>query len=78
MNHQCSCVMNSSIDQSQPSSNSSVFAKNLLTSLESRLLQFEKCNCIDDYTQLKFQDIIEFIVNKNDGSGLTWFCDMGK
>jgi hypothetical protein len=69
--------MNSSADQSQPYSGSTVFAKNLLSSLESRLSQFEQCHCIDDYTQLKFQDMIEFIVNKNDGSGITWFCDMG-
>jgi hypothetical protein len=68
--------MNFSFEQSPSCSGSTVFAKNLLSSLESRLLQFEQCNCIDDYTQLKFKDIIEFIVQKNDGSGITWFCDM--
>lgn len=77
INHQCSAVTISSFDQTQPCSNSTVFAKNLLTSLEPRLLQFEQCDCIDDYTQLKFKDIVEFIINKNDGSGITWFCDMG-
>ncbi len=77
INHQCSAVINSSLDQSQTYSGSTVFAKNLLSSLESRLSQFEQCNCIDDYTQLKFRDMTEFIVNKNDGSGLIWFCDMG-
>ncbi len=77
INHQCSAVINSSSDQSQTYSGSTVFSKNLLTSLESRLSQFEQCNCIDDYTQLKFKDMIEFIVNKNDESGIIWFCDMG-
>ncbi len=77
INHQCSAVMNFSFEQSPSCSGSTVFAKNLLSSLESRLLQFEQCDCIDDYTQLKFKDIIEFIVQKNDGSGITWFCDMG-
>ena len=78
INHQCSAVTNATIDQSQISSNSTVFAKTLLSNLETRLIQFEQCDCIDDYTQLKYRDMIEFIVKKGDGTGLTWFCDMGK
>ncbi len=77
INHQCSAVSNSSIDQNQIYSGSTVFAKTLLSNLESRLLQFEQCDCIDDYTQLKYRDMTEFIVKKNDDSGITWFCDMG-
>ena len=78
INHQCSVVNNTSIDSNQISSHSSVFAKNLLTSLESHLSQFEHCHCIDDHSQLKFRDLVEFIVRKGDGSGMIWFCDMGK
>lgn len=81
MNHQCSAVINSSGVTSPPSqsvADSTVFAKNLLISLESRLSRFEQCECVDDYTQLRYKDMVEFIVNKNDGSGVTWFCDMGK
>ena len=78
INHQCSAVNNSSIDPNQISSNSTVFAKNLLTSLEPHLSQFEHCQCIDDYSQLKFRDMTEFIVRKGDGSDVMWFCDMGK
>ncbi|CAF4086043.1 unnamed protein product, partial [Rotaria sordida] len=77
INHQCQTVINSLTSQIQSNFDSLVFAKNLLSSLESHLLRFEQCNCIDDYTQLKFKDMIEFIVNKSDGSGITWFCDMG-
>ncbi|CAF3681348.1 unnamed protein product [Adineta steineri] len=80
INHQCSAVINSQTQQSQHSQSyfdSTVFARNLLSTLESHILRFEHCDCIDDYSQLKFKDIIEFIVNKNDGSGVTWFCDMG-
>ncbi|CAF0952812.1 unnamed protein product [Rotaria sp. Silwood1] len=77
INHQCRALMNSSTSQIQSNSDSLVFAKNLLSSLESHLSRFEQCDCIDDYTQLKFKDITEFIVNKSDGNGITWFCDMG-
>ncbi len=62
--------------QIQSHSDSTVFARNLLSSLESRFLCFEQCDCIDDYTQLKFKDMIEFIVKKGDDTGITWFCDM--
>ena len=76
-NHYCS-AMGTPVDQTQLSSDSTVFAKNLLASLQSHLGRFEHCHCIDDYTQLKFRDMTEFIVNKNDGSGAIWFCDMGQ
>lgn len=55
-----------------------VFARNLLASLESRLARFENCQCFDDYSQLRFKDLVQFIVKKNSGNGLAWFCDMGK
>lgn len=80
LNHQCSAVINATATQNQSTelcSDSSVFSKNLLISLEPYLSRFEQCDCIDDYSQLKFKDIIEFIVKKNDGVGITWFCDMG-
>jgi hypothetical protein len=80
INHQCSAVLNASpfpTQESQPYTDSVVFAKNLLATIESHLFRFEQCDCVDDYSQLRFKDIIEFIVKKNDGSGLTWFCDMG-
>ncbi|CAF0928535.1 unnamed protein product [Adineta ricciae] len=81
LNHQCSAVVNatpiSSQQASQFYSDSTVFARNLLATIESRLFRFEHCQCMDDYSQLHFKDIIEFIVKKNDGTGLTWFCDMG-
>jgi hypothetical protein len=79
LNHQCSAVLNASplLTQQTPSySDSTVFAKTLLATIESRLFRFEHCQCVDDYTQLRFKDIIEFIVKKNDEGGLTWFCDM--
>lgn len=81
INHQCPAVLNSPASQaekSQSHSDSSVFARNLLTSLEPYLYRFEQCDCIDDYSQIKFKDIAEFIINKGDGSGIAWFCDMGK
>jgi hypothetical protein len=81
INHQCPAVLSASpfpTQQTQSYSDSIVFSKNLLSSLESRLFRFEQCECIDDYSQLRFKDIIEFIVKKGDASGLTWFCDMGK
>ena len=82
LNHQCSAVVNatpiSSQQGSQTYSDSTVFARNLLASIESRLFRFKHCQCVDDYSQLHFKDIIEFIVKKSDGTGLTWFCDMGK
>lgn len=80
INHQCPAVLNSPpcpMEQSPPHTDSSVFAKNLLTTLESRLYRFDKCECIDDYTQLRFRDMIEFLVKKNNDGELTWFCDMG-
>ena len=64
INHQCSAVTHSSIEQSPIYSGSTVLAKNLLSSLESRLSQFEQCHCIDEYTQLKFREMTEFIVKK--------------
>ncbi|CAF3799974.1 unnamed protein product [Rotaria sordida] len=79
INHQCSAVHNISSCQNQQTqsySDSSVYAKNLLVTIESCLFRYEQCKCIDDYSQLRFKDIIEFIVKKNDDSGLTWFCDM--
>ena len=81
INHQCPAILNSPpclLDQTLPSSDSSVFAKNLLATLESRLCRFDKCECIDDYTHLRFRDMIDFIVKKNNEGELTWFCDMGK
>ncbi len=81
INHQCPAVVNASPFPTQPTqsySDSIVFSKNLLATIESRLFRFDQCQCIDDYSQLRFQDIIEFLVKKNDGTGLTWFCDMGK
>jgi hypothetical protein len=77
LNHQCSAVLNASPFLTQSNSDSVVFAKNLLATIESHLFRFEQCECIDEDSQLCFKDIIEFIVKKNDGSGLTWFCDMG-
>lgn len=65
------------MEQSLSPTDSSVFAKNLLATLESRLYRFDKCECIDDYTQLRFRDMIEFLVKKNKDGELTWFCDMG-
>ncbi|CAF4589524.1 unnamed protein product [Rotaria sp. Silwood1] len=79
INHQCSAVHSISSCQSQQTqsySDSSVFAKNLLLTIEPYLCRFEQCKCIDDYSQLRFKDIIEFIVKKSDTTGLTWFCDM--
>jgi hypothetical protein len=81
LNHQCPSVLISPpcpMEQSPPNIDSSVFAKNLLATLESRLCRFDGCECIDDYTQLRFRDMIEFIVKKNKHGELTWFCDMGR
>ncbi len=81
INHQCPAVLNAPpfpTQQTQSYSDSVVFAKNLLSTIDSHLYRFEKCECIDDYSQLRFKDIVEFIVKKNDASDLTWFCDMGK
>ncbi|CAM4775561.1 unnamed protein product [Rotaria magnacalcarata] len=80
INHQCPGVINSSLSrtqQAQSYADSTVFSKNLLNSLEPHLSRFEHCDCIDDYSQLKFKDMIEFMVNKSDGTGIIWFCDMG-
>jgi hypothetical protein len=81
VNHQCPAVLNASpypSQATQPYADSTVFARNLLATIESRLPRFEHCQCIDDYSQLHFRDIVEFVVKKSDGVGLTWFCDMGK
>ena len=80
INHHCSSVLNTSSfpsEQIQSYSDSTVFAKNLLATIEPYLFHFGRCQCVDDYSQLRFKDIIEFIVKKSDGNGLTWFCDMG-
>ncbi|CAF5217982.1 unnamed protein product, partial [Rotaria magnacalcarata] len=80
INHQCPGVINSSLSrtqQTQSYADSTVFSKNLLNSLEPHLSRFEHCDCIDDYSQLKFKDMLEFMVNKSDGTGIIWFCDMG-
>ena len=79
INHQCSSMSPTDLP-SAPSfcSDSTVFAKNLLTSLQPHLKKFDRCECIDDYSELKYRDIREFIIQKSDGSGVTWFCDMGK
>ncbi len=81
INHQCPAVVNASPFPTQPTqsySDSAVYAKNLLSTIESRLYRFENCECIDDYSQLYFKDIVKFFVKKNDETGATWFCDMGK
>lgn len=80
INHHCSAMSsNSSLDpleQTPISTESNVFAKNLLSTLEQRLARFETCECIDDYSQMRFKDIAEFLVKKADSTGVTWFCDM--
>ena len=79
INHQCPALSQDSNEATSSNvySDSTVFAKNLLSSLQSHLSRFERCQCIDDYSQLAYRDIVEFIINKNDDSGLSWFCDMG-
>ena len=82
INHQCTATIQASIANGSSStgtySDSTVFSKNLLTSLQSYLGRFEHCQCIDDYSQIPIRDIRDFIINKGDSSGVTWFCDMGK
>lgn len=78
VNHHCSAVNSES--QSYTST-SGVFARNLLASLENRLHLFENCDCVDDYTGLKFRDMTEFIVKKVEKDKpmmYVWFCDIGK
>jgi hypothetical protein len=77
INHQCSSMNESTIDMPTHSTDSTVFARNLLTSLQPYLARYEHCQCIDDYSQLHYRDIREFIIQKSDGTGITWFCDMG-
>lgn len=77
INHQCPAVLNATPIPTQSYTDSIVFSKNLLSTIESRLHRFKQCQCIDDYSQLHFKDIIEFFVKKHDETGLTWFCDTG-
>lgn len=80
VNHQCAAVHNASPCPSQMTqgyADSSVFAKFLLAAVEPRLSRFERCQCVDGDSQLRFRDIGDFIVKKNDGGGLAWFCDTG-
>ena len=80
INHQCPAMLDGPSLSTQPLlsyTDSIVFARNLLVSLESRLARFANCQCSDDYSQLRFQDLVQFIVKKNHGNGLAWFCDMG-
>lgn len=81
INHHCTAMNDMSDDANEAASgtysDSTVFAKNLLSSLQSHIRLFEKCYCIDDYSQIPYRDIRDFIINKNDLSGITWFCDMG-
>lgn len=79
INHQCAAMSPTDLS-SAPAfcSDSSVFAKNLLLSLQPHLNKFDRCECVDDYSELKYRDIREFIIQKGDNSGVTWFCDMGE
>ncbi|CAM4870747.1 unnamed protein product [Rotaria socialis] len=80
INHQCAATENVSPFENQQTSltlDSTVFAKNLLVSLQPYLSRFEHCTCVDDDSQLRFRDIIEFVLNKNGNNGITWFCDIG-
>ena len=81
INHQCPSMSDLPSISSQSSSlfysDSIVFAKNLLITLEPYQERFERCNCHDDDSQLTYRDIWQFIVKKNDGHTLTWFCDPG-
>ncbi|CAF3887233.1 unnamed protein product [Rotaria magnacalcarata] len=80
INHQCAATQNVSPFQNKQTSStldSTVFAKNLLVSLQPYLSRFDHCTCVDDDSQLRFRDIIEFVLNKNGNNAITWFCDIG-
>jgi len=81
INHQCSAMSNYPSIPNQSSqlfyTDSIIFAKNLLDSLESYRNRFDQCFCRDEDSQLRYRDLWQFIVQKRNGHTSTWFCDTG-
>ena len=63
--------------QSQHYADALGFARQLLVSLEPYLTRFGQCTCTDEYSQLRYSEMIELIVTHKDQSGWTWLCNMG-